>query len=182
MEKIQKFEPRFVGMERAGTPKQIFKIFDLLDEKPTVNLTVDAQIVALGEKQGEFGRRTVASDWRENAKIIISTDVPKEEDFLILEFLKALDGLPLNKLRQCDECGRWFIQMSKREKMYCSNPCAARKLNRDRRKKLKDEDPDAYKAELKKNRSRAKKSYERKIKKTTPGAVIGKKPRKGKEK
>ncbi|MFO7556324.1 MAG: hypothetical protein R6W88_14075 [Desulfobacterales bacterium] len=108
MEKIHKFEPRFGAMERAGTPKRIFEIFNLLDEKPTVNLTVGAQIVALGEKpEGRF--RTVTPDWRENAKIIISTDVPKEEDLLILEFLKALDGLPLNKLRQCDECGRWFI-------------------------------------------------------------------------
>jgi len=64
--------------------------------------------------------------------------------------------------------------------MYCSNPCAARKSNRNRRKKLKDEEPEAYKEELQKNRSRAKKSYERKVKKATPGAVIGRKSRKEK--
>ena len=62
--------------------------------------------------------------------------------------------------------------------MYCSNRCAARKANRDRRAKKKKEDPISYKAELDENAKRARNSYERKQKKINPNAKIEKRPRK----
>ena len=121
------------------------------------------------------------NDWRENSTISIRTEpIGSSERLLLFIFLKSLNSLPLKSIRRCEECGRWFIHVTKREKMYCGNLCAARKSNRDRRIKTKSKDPTAYEQELKKSRKRARKSYEEKVKRDNPKAKIQHRPLKTK--
>ena len=62
--------------------------------------------------------------------------------------------------------------MSKKDKIYCSSKCGIRKANRDRRKRIKETDPEKYNKELKKGKERATKSYEKSIKKRLGKKVI----------
>lgn len=117
-------------------------------------------------------------DWPENSTISINAEpIGDSEMVLLFIFLNSLNSLPIKCLRRCEECGRWFIHVTKRERMYCNNLCAARKSTRDRRIKTKSEDPAAYEKELKKSRKRARKSYEEKVKKDNPKAKVQHRPR-----
>jgi len=61
---------------------------------------------------------------------------------LLLVFFQALDGMPLNALRQCAECEKWFFHISEKIKLYCSNRCAARKATRDSRARIREGQPE----------------------------------------
>lgn len=100
------------------------------------------------------------------------------EESLLIYFAQALDGTPLHAIRRCPECLRYFIQTTKRERFFCSNKCAARKVSRERRKKLKKEKTESYTKELEGGAKRARKSYVNKVKRTHPKATVGSRPRK----
>jgi len=100
-----------------------------------------------------------------------------KDNRLLLVFLRNISGLQTKCIKQCGECGEWFFHFSKREKFYCSNKCAARKGNRERRVRLKEENPEASGKELSENAQRARKSYERKAKAKSGKNVIVKKKR-----
>jgi predicted amidophosphoribosyltransferase len=89
-----------------------------------------------------------------------------------------MDGMPLGALRQCAECQKWFLHISEKIKLYCSNRCAARKATRDSRARIKEEQPKKHKAILAKNRERAHEHYVKKIKAKKPKAKIDRHPRK----
>jgi len=100
-----------------------------------------------------------------NAPIIISFQAPTVEETLQIYFYRELLKTSLDFFKKCSECGNWFIHTSKRKRLFCTPQCAMRKANRDRRKSIKDHDPDEYKKELVEGRKRAKKSYRKKTKK-----------------
>jgi hypothetical protein len=89
------------------------------------------------------------------------------EDSLKVVFLQSLEGLSNTFFRKCPECGKWFLHTTKKEKIYCTNKCATRKLSRDRRNKLK-QDKEKYKDELKKGADRARRSYVKRVKRGRP--------------
>jgi hypothetical protein len=90
------------------------------------------------------------------------------------KFLDCLDGVTLSSFHKCPECEHWFLNpYKKKEKIYCSNRCASRHIVRKKRK-----DPSYLEGEKERARSRARKSYEKKIKMKSPNAKIDRKPRK----
>jgi hypothetical protein len=101
-------------------------------------------------------------------KVRVKFDRPRnaliKDNRLFLSFLQTINGFQVETFKQCLECGQWFFHFAKRERIFCSNLCAARKGNRERRAQLKEEDPVAYKEELKKSSERARKSYARRKK------------------
>jgi len=115
-----------------------------------------------------------------NAKIQLEFSADSDEQALLFSFIMLLEDLPITAFSECAECGKWFINARKGIKLYCSNNCAARKGNRDRRARMKKEDPEGYKKELDKNAQRARSSYERKTKAENPNVKIARRPRKKK--
>jgi hypothetical protein len=94
-------------------------------------------------------------------------------ELLVYHFFRNLNDAPLDAFNKCPECGHWFLNVSKRTKIYCSSKCASRHIVRKKR-----EDPVYREEEKKKSRKRAQKSYESRIKKKAPNAKITKRPRK----
>ena len=103
------------------------------------------------------------------------------QDTLLIHFIQALNGTLIGAIRKCPECGNWFLHVSKRVKRFCSNKCAAKKVSRERRERIKREGIEAYNQELKNGAKRARKSYEKKVKRKIPMAKIERRPRKHKD-
>ncbi len=95
------------------------------------------------------------------------------QDTITLIFLRCLDAIPINAFHKCPECNHWFVNVSKKEKIYCSNRCASRYIVRKKRKS-----PEYRKNELDQGKKRARKSYEKKIRTKQPNAKIPRRPRK----
>jgi hypothetical protein len=96
-----------------------------------------------------------------NVSHMTETDEITLLNFFIMEIQQA----SLVFFKKCIECGNWYIHKSKRKRLFCSPQCAMRKANRDKRKSIKDQDPDKYKKELAAGRKRAKKSYRKRTEK-----------------
>lgn len=159
-----------------------FKV-DLLPDMLNVNFDSMAYIEIPYEYRDTDDEQEArwSSNWREES-IFRTVSYPTRHTYtyILYTFLEALDGIRTRMVRHCDECYRWFFNISKRDKRYCSNKCAARKINRDKRAELKNKNKKAYKKELKNGKKRARTSYERKIKAVHPQAKIKRKPRKKK--
>jgi len=54
-------------------------------------------------------------------------------------FYVLLNGLPNDCIKKCKECGRYFLQLSRKVKVFCSQQCASRFLARDYRAKHPEE-------------------------------------------
>jgi endogenous inhibitor of DNA gyrase (YacG/DUF329 family) len=121
---------------------------------------VDTDAIELKDVRTRFHIETL-----KNTALILSLKSSTEEETLLLYFCIALQGTSLSLFTECPECGNWFIHTSKKKRIFCSAKCAMRKANRDRRKSIKDHDPDEYKKELTEGRKRAKKSYRKRTKK-----------------
>jgi hypothetical protein len=81
-----------------------------------------------------------------------------------LSFSASIAGVPLNGVgkgvRICEECGRYFLHLSERERKFCSPRCTTKVTSRRRR----TSDPDAYRAyqrEIMKRKYRKKRAKER---------------------
>ena len=99
---------------------------------------------------------------RDRYEIRIETRAATQEDKLIYDFIMALNGLPLHTISPCKECGKWFLQITDREKMYCSPQCRARRASREAYGKIKASKSAKYKKIKSAGRKRAKKSKARK--------------------
>lgn len=120
-----------------------------------------------------------------DAVINTSYDSSMKEGFFLYSFIDLIDGVPITAFKKCPECDKWFINLTKKEKIFCINLCAAKKRQREKRLELKKKidagDPEAKKEreiELQKARTRASNSYDKRVKRETPNAKIQKKPRK----
>lgn len=104
-----------------------------------------------------------------------------DEDTLLFWFIRLLEDVPLSSFRACQECGKWFIHLTKREKQFCSNSCAARFGVRMLRAKKREENTSIYKEELKTKSKRSHDAYVKKVKSRVPNAKIVRRPLKHKE-
>jgi DNA-directed RNA polymerase subunit RPC12/RpoP len=100
-------------------------------------------------------------------------------DLLKNDFAALLDGLPSDCIKKCGECGKLFVHISKKVKIYCSPKCSFKYLSRKRREELKKH-PRKYRAFLKTQKEKMRKIYEEKKKaEVGPNVVIrrnGKRP------
>jgi hypothetical protein len=67
-----------------------------------------------------------------------------DEDTLLLYYYNVLELIILGAHKQCPECERYFIHLSKKAKTYCSNLCASKYKQREKRRQMKKSDPEAY--------------------------------------
>jgi len=99
-----------------------------LDMTATVNLL--AQVGHFGVKAENVSEKTD----------IISGPFPMSlaltfhdlESAIVYHFVKALEGTDVSNIRTCPVCSKWFIQQTRRKRVYCSNSCASRDGNRRR--------------------------------------------------
>jgi hypothetical protein len=115
-----------------------------------------------------------------NARIKVSYEgLLVTEELLLYSFARLLDGAPITAFKECPGCGKWFVNLTKRQRIYCGNQCAAKMGKRRERKisqkkiKLGDsKEIEKRQIELQKNRERAKAWYERKIRSKHPNAIV----------
>lgn len=80
----------------------------------------------------------------EGDKIYNDNLISHFDTYLKIILLDTFQEMSLKAIRQCKECGRYFVHLSKRERDYCCNKCASRAGARKRRR----EDPEGYKAKM----------------------------------
>ena len=93
-----------------------------------------------------------------NSPVNIAFKSDTDEETLLFHLIMALWLSPLDSIRTCAECKKYFVPTSKKKRKYCSPKCGMRKANRDRRKRIKENEPAKYKNELDKGKKRATKS------------------------
>lgn len=115
-----------------------------------------------------------------NACIKVSYEgVSVTEDLLLYSFARLLDGTPITAFKECPGCGKWFVNLTKRQRIYCGNQCAA-KMGKRRERKISQEKIEIGDAkeiekrhiELKKSRERSKAFYKKKIQSKHPNAIV----------
>jgi hypothetical protein len=57
-------------------------------------------------------------------------------------FSVSLDRIPLEAIRVCKQCGRYFVHVSKKVRDFCTSKCTSRAMSKRRR----DADPEKYRA------------------------------------
>ncbi len=112
-----------------------------------------------------------------NTTIQVWEMATSDEETVIYNFIRSLHGATLGQFRQCPECRRYYLHTTNREKIFCSNRCAARKNSRDRRARIKNEEPDKYRDIMDENTKRARASYVNKIRQKYPNAKVPRRPR-----
>ncbi|HXX33815.1 MAG TPA: hypothetical protein VEM15_04995 [Thermodesulfobacteriota bacterium] len=88
--------------------------------------------------------------------------VPTREDDLVgwakLNFAKLLTDLPLHSITKCKGCGRYFLNLTERRKIFCTPSCASRSIARRKREELR-KNPKKYRAYLNKQKKYTMKRY-----------------------
>lgn len=121
------------------------------------------------------------SSSQEDVFYVSENNTTKQVVVFINDFLDCLNGIPVDSIKKCPECGHWFYQPTKKEKIYCNNKCASRHIVRKTRKERKKAQSEQYQEEKATGAKRARKSYVKKVRKTNPKAKIGRRPTKHKE-
>ena len=84
--------------------------------------------------------RALIIDGTGNYKIlyptILSGPGTPSVSIFISHFADLLNGLPKDVIRKCPGCEKFFVHISKKEKIYCSNQCAYKTIYRRRVGKL----------------------------------------------
>jgi hypothetical protein len=80
------------------------------------------------------------------------------EDWAISNFSKLIEDLGVDSINKCKGCGRYFVNFTKREKVYCNASCASRSIAQMKRNELRKH-PKKYKAYLKKQKEYMRKKY-----------------------
>ncbi|MGD0660211.1 MAG: hypothetical protein ABSD38_19295 [Syntrophorhabdales bacterium] len=92
-----------------------------------------------------------------------------QSDYLTLKIFTLLEGYPDHAVRVCRGCGKFFLNLSKREKHFCSNRCMWR-VNTQERRKADKEKYNEYQKVLMQDRYREEKGLARKKTKPRKGA------------
>ena len=191
--KIKEFlENLYINIEESASSRSNFTIrekfkFSSVLQKFEVRTNIKIQIpVTAGIEHRIVNENKDNEEWyhkvnknkfyRSNFHISFESD--NDEENFFLAFCFSLQGVTINSIRKCPECEKWYLHLSKKQKIYCSSQCASRFGMRTKRKKLKTENPDIHENYKKKSAKRARKSYERKMKKNNPKAKIGRRPTK----
>jgi hypothetical protein len=92
---------------------------------------------------------------------------PKDDNDLVawakVHFAELLGGLPVHAITKCRGCNTYFLNLTEKKKIYCTSSCASRSIQKEKRKKLKEDSPDEYSAYLKRQNRLSKESYRKKI-------------------
>lgn len=89
----------------------------------------------------------------------------------VLNFASLLNGLPIDSIRRCEECQNYFVNLSKREKVFCDIKCAWKNHARLAREELKKH-PRKLKEYNAKQKVLMWHKYEEKVKAEHPMAQI----------
>jgi len=97
---------------------------------------------------------------------IINEPINRDDytNWAIMNFIKLIDGVGTDPVRKCKGCNRYFVNLTQREKIYCTPSCASRSIVKENRDELKEKYPEKYRAYLDKQNRYSKKRYERKRK------------------
>jgi hypothetical protein len=80
------------------------------------------------------------------------------EQLAVHIFSDLIHGVELCSIKRCKGCGRYFVELTKRGKLYCNNSCASRSIQREKMGELK-KDPEKYDAYLERQRNYLRKRY-----------------------
>ncbi len=94
-------------------------------------------------------------------------------DSAILNLARLMDGLNTDAIRNCKGCGRYFLNTSEREKLYCNSLCASRSITQMKYEERKKH-PREYKAYLRKQNEYSKARYRKLMMQMRPNIQIGK--------
>jgi hypothetical protein len=146
---------------------------DLISFKVHLNLEIKMLFRPSLEYKGDASKIRWAQAWPLNSSLqVLTLPDGNPEDVLLYAFYRLLEAVPITSFRRCGTCGKVFFHISKREKNYCRNLCAAKAGNKKRREAMKESDPALYHQERNAANQRAKKSYEKKVRKQHPKAII----------
>jgi hypothetical protein len=102
------------------------------------------------------------------------------DNWLIPNFVNLIEGFETYPVRKCKgknkdkECGRYFLNFSTRNKVYCTPSCASRSIQAEKREELKR--TGRWKAYLRKMKKYQKERYKERIKaKLGPNVKVGRK-------
>jgi hypothetical protein len=169
IEKLTSQREEWVPHNKTGFGN-IFAAFDkkirLIIQAPIL-AGIEQKTIKKGTRKGKRYLR-INRDKLYDSALHVSFLTELEEESLLLTLCRSLESIKVGSLRSCPECGNWFLHTKKTKKVYCSNHCAARKTSRERRRKLRKYDPEAYEQMLAEGAKRARKSYEKKRKKENP--------------
>lgn len=155
----------------------LFYLADATVKEAKLQAVIEADYDVPDERGGD---EPMAFSWPEgslsNGTIKIARLLPEDENGLVFYFLEALDGLPLRRLQECRECGRWFVILDEKKRTYCSHECRRKKENRDYHAKKREKDRAAYEKKLAEKRETEHTRYEDRKKKK--GYKIDRRPHK----
>jgi len=102
----------------------------------------------------------ISSKWRREFDITPTLNERNRLNETILRFSQFIDGLNAHSIMKCKGCGRYFLNITRKVKIYCTSTCASRSIARKRYEDLK-KDPKKYEAHLKRYRKLSKKRYKK---------------------
>lgn len=160
-------------------------LFKVWSEKwGTINLMPKAKITLIKEREAVLvGHDEAIDDASSMPQWFQVRYYPIGKDHLdlnipVLNFASLLNGLPVDSIRRCKECGGYFINLSKRVKVFCDIRCAWKSHARLAREELKRH-PRKLKAYQKKQKILMWHRYEERVKVKTPGAKINRRVKYG---
>ena len=151
----------------------------ILNEKfDTFELMPKAKIVLLKERTSHVdltSEEAVDTSSMPRSFQIWPFPIGKEDPGLnvaVLNFATLLNGLPVDSIKKCEECRKYFVNLSKRREIFCNIKCAWKNHARLTREELKKH-PRKYKAYLKRQKQiMQKKRDEAKAKRRKPGEKV----------
>lgn len=161
--------------------------FDLMNIESSIHMKIRTSNIKYTNVKVEQKKHTaqIAREDISRSSFYISYTASSHEETLLFYLCRALEGITLGSIKTCKECGNWFLQTSKREKLFCETRCAMKSANKSRRKRIKEDSEkgisNKYEEELRAGTKRARKSYEKKMKKKNPNVRIERRPRKHKQ-
>ena len=171
-----KAEFEWVPYDKAKSIKGVELISDLIHLDFEINVSVITQMEY--DREGGDLKVRWPKNWRDKGCFrVLKFPKGDPEDVLLLRFAELLEIIPITAFRRCRLCQKLFFHVSKRERFYCSNLCAAKAGNKAKRDAIKKGEPDRYNEELRKGRRRAEESYDKKVKMKHPKAKIRKRNR-----
>ena len=158
----------YIGEKGWTSPENTDFYPDLNKEtiETTYSLRVDGLRYEANQKNGRATEYRLITESLNEATIATTYDSSIEEHFFLYSFINLIDGVSIVDFKECTGCGKWFVNLTKRQRIFCTNSCGARKIGREKRAESKKkrevgdlEEIKKYKKELKEGRIRAKRWY-----------------------
>jgi len=128
----------------------------------------------------------IVSQRKGTFEIVRHPSSPSPENWLVLNFLSLIDKFENYPIHRCQgknkdkECGHYFLNLSKREKLFCTPSCASRSVQAEKREELRRSGK--WKTYLKKMRKYQKDRFDRKQReKAGPNVRVGRNKRRAKK-